>query len=60
MIAAAIENPCQRWKVEREVSVAPCFAPKDGTVQPDRASAAIGSATNLPQRRRRPERVVTP
>ena len=60
MTNAPIEKPCQRWKVERAVLVAPCLAPKEGTVQPARASAANGSATIPRTRRHRWDGFVTP
>src|SRR5271155_1876361 len=60
MMRAPIENPCQRWKTELDSVVTPLCAPKEGTVQPDRASAAMGSATKRRTRRQRRVRTVTP
>src|ERR1700689_4021422 len=60
MMIAPIEKPCQRWKTEEDSVVTPLWAPKEGMVQPDRASAAMGSATKRRTRRHRRVRTVTP
>src|ERR1700683_1197068 len=60
MTTAPIEKPRHRSYTELDSVVAPLWAPKEGTVQPDRASAASGSATKRRTRRHRRVRTVTP
>src|SRR5487761_2709592 len=60
MIAAATENPCQRWYTELELVVAPLVTPKLGTVQPESARAAMGSAAARRARRQPRVRVDAP